>query len=106
MTFSSTGAIVTIEDRENEAKLRFNARAISYTTSRFLSPHSGAYLFIPSGDAEEISRSAEHLVRFQRGPMIDRLGLIDRIYALQYRLTNVNGEENCCKRSAILFSSD
>lgn len=94
ITFSQSGGISSIEDRQREERLRFSTHAIRYSTARLLSPHSGAYLFIPTGEADEIGISNDRLVRFQRGPLIERFDLIDDIYALHYRLTNVNGEKN------------
>ena len=60
---------------------------VRYGTSARSDGHSGVYLFIPDGEAHEVSVDPTRLlVRLQRGPLLTQLDVVHEIYALQYRL--------------------
>ncbi|UJR15510.1 hypothetical protein I4U23_002451 [Adineta vaga] len=90
VTFSKTGAILNLHDKHSDENLRFHSNMIQYGTSKQSDHHSGAYLFIPNGNAQEIPMSNFNLIRIQQGSFIHRIDLINDLYSLQYRLTNTN----------------
>jgi hypothetical protein len=89
--FSKNGAILNVQHKERDENIRFHTNVIRYGTSKQSDHHSGAYLFIPNGNAENIPVSIHDLVRIQRGPLINRVDVIHELYALRYKLTNTNG---------------
>ena len=78
--------------KKTNEKRRFSTHTIRYSTSRQSDHHSGAYLFIPDGQARDIPISKNSLVRLQRGMLTHRLELIDDIYTIRYELTNTNSK--------------
>ena len=90
--FSKNGAILHLHHHQFDVNLRFHTSIISYGTSKQSDQHSGAYLFIPSGNAQEIPISDnKQFIRIQRGPLIHRLDIIHDLVNIRYELTNTNG---------------
>jgi alpha-mannosidase II len=89
--FSKTGTVLNIQHKTSDEKIRFHSNIIHYGTSKQSDHHSGAYLFLPNGDGQDIPMSKYDFIRIQRGPLVSRVDLIHEIYGLQYKLTNTNG---------------
>lgn len=89
--FSKTGAILNVQHKHLDEKLRFHTNIIRYGTSRKSGGHSGAYLFIPDGTAQYVPIDDDAVVRIERGPLVNRINIIHELYSLQYTLTNTNG---------------
>jgi len=89
--FSKNGAILNIQHKKLDENIRFHTNIISYGTSKQSDHHSGAYLFIPDGNGQDISMSNYDFLRIQRGPLINRIDLIHELFGLRYELTNTNG---------------
>lgn len=64
---------------------------IHYGSSTQSDHNSGAYLFLPNGDAKEIPMGERDIVRIQRGSFLSRVDILHEVYGLQYKLTNTNG---------------
>jgi len=88
--FSKTGAILNLYHKIFDENLRFHTNMISYGSSKQSDHHSGAYLFIPNGHAQDIPMDNYQFFRIQRGKLIDRLDLIYDMFILTYQLTNIN----------------
>lgn len=66
---------------------------VSYSTSKQTDHHSGAYLFIPNGNAQEIPISNDkQFIRIQRGRLIHRLDIIHELVNVRYELMNTNSK--------------
>jgi alpha-mannosidase II len=89
--FSKNGAILNIQHKKLDENIRFHTNIISYGTSKQSDHHSGAYLFIPDGNGQDITMSNYDFLRIQRGPLINRIDLIHELFGLRYELTNTNG---------------
>jgi len=89
--FAKSGAILNIQHKNLDENIRFHTNIISYGTSKQSDHHSGAYLFIPDGNARDIPMSDYDFIRIQRGPLINQIDIIHEIFSLQYELTNTNG---------------
>jgi hypothetical protein len=89
--FSKNGAILNIQHKKLDDNIRFHTNIISYGTSKQSDHRSGAYLFIPDGNAQDIPMSNYDFIRIQRGPLINRIDIIHEILSLRYELTNTNG---------------
>jgi hypothetical protein len=89
--FSKNGAILNVQHKKLDNNIRFHTNLISYGTSKQSDHHSGAYLFIPNGHAQDIPISNHEFIRIQRGPLIHRIDIIHQLVTLQYELTNSNG---------------
>jgi hypothetical protein len=89
--FSKNGVILNVQHKNLDENIRFHTNLISYGTSKQSDHHSGAYLFIPNGNAQDIPISNHEFIRIQRGPLIHRIDIIHQLVALRYELTNTNG---------------
>ena len=89
--FSKNGAILNLRHENLDEDIRFHTNLISYGTSKQSDHHSGAYLFIPNGHAQDIPLSDHQFLRIQRGPLIHRVDIIHPLVVLRYELTNSNG---------------
>jgi hypothetical protein len=89
--FSKSGAILNVQHKHLDENIRFHTNLISYGTSKQPDRHSGAYLFIPNENAQDIPISNHELIRIQRGPLIHRVDIIHQLVVLRYELTNSNG---------------
>lgn len=94
VSFSKTGSILNVQHLKHDEKVSFTSDAIFYGTSTQSDHNSGAYLFIPDGDAQEIPMGNHDLVRIQRGSLVNRFEILHEMYGLQYSLTNTNGPED------------
>ncbi|CAF1114091.1 unnamed protein product [Adineta ricciae] len=90
VTFSKTGAILNLHSKLSDENLRFHTNMIQYGTTKESDHHSGAYLFIPNGNAQEIPMNNFNHIRVQHGLLVTRIDLINDLYSLQYRLTDTN----------------
>jgi hypothetical protein len=91
ITFSQTGAILDVEHKQRDEKIRFHANLIQYGTSKRSDHRSGAYLFVPDGNARDIPISKNDIIRIQKGRLVSQVNIIHEMYGLQYKLTNING---------------
>ena len=91
VNFSKTGILQSVHHLSHDEKILFTSNVIHYGTSAQNDHNSGAYLFIPDGEAKEIPMGAHDLIRVQRGPLVSRVDILHEMYALQYTLTNVDG---------------
>ncbi len=91
ISFSKTGSLLSVQHLKHDEKISFTSNAIHYSTSSQPDHNSGAYLFLPDGEAKEISMGNHDLIRIQRGPLISRVDILHEMYGLQYKLTNTNG---------------
>ncbi|CAF3632237.1 unnamed protein product [Rotaria sordida] len=89
--FSKNGVLLNVQHKKSDENLRFHTNIIRYGTLKQSDHHSGAYLFIPDGIAQNIPTSNYDLIRIQRGPLISRVYINHELYSLQYKLTNTNG---------------
>ena len=89
--FSKTGSLLHVERLNDNDKMSFTTNVVRYGTSAQSDHNSGAYLFLPDGNARDIPMGDHDLIRIQRGPLISRLNILHSIYGLQYKLTSVNG---------------
>ena len=89
--FSKTGSLLHVDRLKDNDKLSFTANVVRYGTSAQSDHNSGAYLFLPDGDAKDIPMGDHDLIRIQRGPLISRLNILHATYGLEYKLTSVNG---------------
>ncbi|CAM4822114.1 unnamed protein product [Rotaria magnacalcarata] len=92
--FSKNGAILNVQHKKFDEKLHFHADLISYGTLRESDHHSGAYLFIPDGEARFIPMSDCDFIRIQQGPLVSRVVINHKLYGLQYKLTNTIGSND------------
>lgn len=92
MYFSKTGSILNVQHLQHDEKISFTSRVIHYGTSPHGDHNSGAYLFIPDGEAKEIPNGDHDVIRIQRGPLVSQIEILHEVYALEYQLTNVDGE--------------
>ncbi|CAF3685423.1 unnamed protein product [Adineta steineri] len=89
--FSKTGDILSLQHKISDEHIRFHSNIIQYGTSKQSDRHSGAYLFIPNGNAQDIPTNNYNLIRVQRGRLINRIDFIHDMYIMQYRLTDTKG---------------
>lgn len=89
-SFSTTGALISVQHLQHEENVSVKLNPIHYGTSMQTDHNSGAYLFLPDGEAKEIPAGSHDLVRVQRGPIVSRVDVLHEMYGLQYRLTNTN----------------
>ena len=89
--FSKNGAVLNVQHKKFDEKLHFHTDLISYGTLKQSDHHSGAYLFIPDGEARYIPMGDIDFIRIQQGPLVSRVLLNHKLYGLQYKLTNTNG---------------
>ncbi|CAF0778226.1 unnamed protein product [Adineta steineri] len=92
--FSKNGTLNNIEYLKTNKKLSFQTNVIHYGTTKQADHNSGAYLFLPDGEAKNIPPGPHDLIRIQRGPLISRVDILHEIYGLQYKLTNINGSDD------------
>lgn len=92
VSFSKTGSLLNVQHLEHDEKVSFTSSAIFYGTSTQPDHNSGAYLFLPDGDAQELPMGTHDLVRIQRGSLVNRYEILHEMYGLQYSLTNTNGK--------------
>jgi alpha-mannosidase II len=90
ITFSKSGAILDVQHKKRDEKIRFRTNIIQYGTSKTANHNSGAYIFIPDGNARDVPISNSDLIRIQQGALVSQVNIIHEIYGLQYRLTNTN----------------
>lgn len=90
--FSKNGAILHLQHKQFDEYIRFHTSIISYSTSKQSDHHSGAYLFIPNGNAQEIPMSEYQFIRLQRGPLVHRFDVIHPAVSLRYELSNTHSE--------------
>jgi len=91
ISFSKTGQLRSVEHLKHEEKISFLTNVVRYGSSVDSDHNSGAYLFLPEGEATDIPIGDHDLVRIQRGPLVSRVDILHEMYGLQYRLTNTNG---------------
>ena len=91
VNFSKTGGLQSVHQLPHDEKISFTSTVIHYGSSQQSDHNSGAYLFIPDGEAKEIPMGIHDLIRVQRGPLVSRVDILHEVYALQYTLTNVDG---------------
>jgi alpha-mannosidase II len=91
ISFSKTGSLLSIQHLKHDEKILFTTNVIRYGTSTEPDHNSGAYLFLPDGEAKDIPMGNHDLVRIQRGPLVSRVDILHEMYGLQYKLTNING---------------
>ncbi len=91
ISFSKTGSLLSIQHLKHDEKISFTTNIIRYGTSAASDHNSGAYLFIPDGEAKDIPMGNHDLIRIQRGPLVNRVDILHEMYGLQYKLTNTNG---------------
>lgn len=89
--FSRNGAILNVKHKKLDENIRFHTNIISYGTTKKSDHHSGAYLFIPNGNAQDIPMSDYQFIRIQRGLLIHRIDIIHKLFSIRYELTNING---------------
>jgi hypothetical protein len=82
---------LNIHHLQHDEKMSFKTNVVHYGSSSQTDHNSGAYLFIPNGDAQEIPLGTHDIVRVQRGPLVSRVEILHEVYGLQYKLTNTNG---------------
>jgi hypothetical protein len=92
LSFSQSGALQSVEHLTHQETISFVTSVIRYGSSTQADHNSGAYLFLPDGEAKEIPMGTHDLVRIQRGPLVSRVEVLHEMYGLQYKLTNTNGE--------------
>jgi alpha-mannosidase II len=85
------GSLLSVQHLKHDEKISFTSNAIHYGTSAQPDHNSGAYLFLPDGDAKDIPMGNHDLIRIQRGPLVSRVDILHEMYGLQYKLTNTNG---------------
>ncbi len=91
ISFSKTGQLRSVEHLKHEEKISFVTNVVRYGSSVDSDHNSGAYLFLPDGEATDIPIGDHDLVRIQRGALVSRVDILHEMYGLQYRLTNTNG---------------
>lgn len=91
ITFAKSGALLNLQHKRFNGKLRLHTDIIHYGTTKKSDSHSGAYLFIPDGDAQYTPMRDYDSIRIQRGPLVTRVIINHKLYGLQYKLTNTNG---------------
>lgn len=91
VNFSKTGSISHVQHLQHDEKIPLTSHVIHYGTSPHNDHNSGAYLFIPDGEAKEIPNGEHDVIRIQRGPLVSQLEILHEVYAVQYQLTNVDG---------------
>jgi alpha-mannosidase II len=91
VSFSQTGSLDNVQHIKHNEKITVNSNVIRYGSSTQTDHNSGAYLFLPDGEAKDIPMGDHDLVRIQRGPLVSRVDILHEIYGLQYKLTNTNG---------------
>ena len=84
--------MLNVQHLQHDEKIFFTSRVIHYGTSPQGDHNSGAYLFIPDGEAKEIPNGDRDVIRIQRGPLVSQIEILHEVYALQYQLTNIDGE--------------
>ena len=89
---SKTGNLLHFHHLEHNEKILFNIDAIHYGTRNENDRNSGAYLFIPDGEAVNIPIGPNDLVRIQRGPLTSRIEILHEMFVLQYQLSHTNGD--------------
>ncbi|UJR31177.1 hypothetical protein I4U23_018684 [Adineta vaga] len=94
LSFSKAGALETIEHLRNNEKISFISSVIRYGSSSQSDHNSGAYLFLPDGEAKEITMGSHDLVRIQRGPLVSQVEILHELFGLQYKLTNINSTDD------------
>ena len=91
ISFAKTGSLYSIQHLQHDEKISFQTNVVRYGTSTQTDRNSGAYLFLPEGQAEDIPMSDHELIRIQRGPLVSQVNILHKMYGLQYKLTNTNG---------------
>ncbi|CAF4454062.1 unnamed protein product [Rotaria socialis] len=92
--FSKNGAILNVQHKKFDEKLHFHTDLISYGTLSQSDHHSGAYIFIPDGEARFIPIGDYDFIRIQQGPLVSRVLINHKLYGLQYKLTNTSGSND------------
>ena len=91
LSFSTTGELHGVQHLQHDEKISFVTNVVHYGTSSDVDHNSGAYLFLPDGEAKVIPKGNHDLIRVQRGPLVSRVDVLHEMYGLQYKLTNTNG---------------
>ena len=94
VSFAKTGSLLSVQHLKHDEKISFTSSAIHYGTPAQTDHNSGAYLFLPDGEAKDIPMGDHDLIRIQRGPLISRVDILHEMYGLQYKLSNTNGLSN------------
>ncbi|CAF3772610.1 unnamed protein product [Rotaria sp. Silwood1] len=94
VSFSKTGALLSVQHLKHDEKVSFTTNVIQYGSSMQTDHNSGAYLFLPDGEAKDIPTSNHDLIRIQRGLLVSRFDILHEMYGLQYKLTNTNGSDD------------
>lgn len=94
ISFSKTGSLLSVQHLKHDEKIAFTSNVIHYGTSAVNDHNSGAYLFLPDGEAKDIPMGNHDLIRIQRGPLVSRVDILHEMYGLQYKLTNTNGSDD------------
>ncbi|CAF2556746.1 unnamed protein product [Rotaria sp. Silwood2] len=94
VSFSKTGALLSVQHLQHDEKISFTTNVIHYGTSTQTDHNSGAYLFLPDGEAKDIPMGDHDVIRIQRGLLVNRVAILHEMYALQYKLTNINGSDD------------
>ena len=92
LNLSKTGSLTSVHHAENDKEISFTTNLIRYSTSLQPDRNSGAYLFLPDGEARDIPMGNHDIIRIQRGPLVSRIDIFHEMYSLQYKLTNTNGQ--------------
>lgn len=87
LSLKNNGKFVEVHHLEHDEKISFDVTPIHYGTSRDSDRNSGAYLFIPDGEAREIPMGVNDIVRIQRGPLSSRVEILHEMFALQLQLS-------------------
>lgn len=88
---STDGTFQSLEHLEHNEKISFQTQMIRYGTSEHSDHNSGAYLFLPNGEGQEVPMGTNDFVRVQRGPLVSRIHVLHEMYGIEYQLTNTNG---------------
>ncbi|CAF0930355.1 unnamed protein product [Adineta ricciae] len=94
LSFSKDGVLQTVKNLKSNEEISFVTGVIRYGSSSQSDHNSGAYLFIPDGEAKEVAMGSHDLVRIQRGPLVSRIEILHELYGLQYKLTNINSTDD------------
>ena len=105
LSFSKDGVLQTVKNLKSNEKISFVTGVIRYGSSSQSDHNSGAYLFLPDGEAKEVAMGSNDLVRIQRGPLVSRVEILHELYGLQYKLTNINSKTKIAKKRNCILAN-